>query len=267
MSTKWKHVVAKKCGLDELARADDASGLKKALAARGWEAAELNFGFQAACGAGSLACAKLLLEPCSIVSVSRGARRAAEGNSPDCMALALARLEKEAAFVDFDLALGMRDADARRPAGLACARMALAKATPGAGGWALAELLAARMYERARALLLAGADMDAEITIPANAARSLRDGAAPCARGVWTAIRTIEASCFEDAPAGGASTGVRPPRGLQELAGSRDFMSAASSYSSDAERRMLRELIAMEDFERALLGQTDPARSKPASRL
>jgi hypothetical protein len=183
------------------------------------------------------------------------------------MALAMARLEKETAFVDFDLALGMRDADARRPDGLACAQMALSKASPGAGGWALAELLGLGMYERARALLLAGADIDAETKFPSIAARLMLEGAKPCARSVWASKKASEVSCFDGLSAGGVSTGDPPPRGLQELAGSRDFMNTVSAYSADSERQMLRQQVAMADFERALRGETHRAPSKPVSRL
>jgi hypothetical protein len=257
MGTQWREVVAKEYGLDELARAGDATGLALALGSRAWEQSELNFAFQAACGEGFLACAKVLLAPCSIISVSRGARRAAEGGHPDCMALAFERLEEERSFVDFDLALGLRDADAREEGGLACAKMALARASAGAGGWALSELLRSGLYERARALLLAGADMDVEPSFPPMSSKTMLDGRQANARAVW-AEKKSEAGGGNKVEEPGSPSSRSEGLWIGEMMGSREVGIRDTSMAAYFESRALSVHLAMAGFQRALDGESSP---------
>lgn len=68
-----------------------------------------NFGLQSACQNGHLELAKPLVSKSHIISVSRSIIKGAYGAHLECLHLLLERLEKENAFIDFDLALALKE--------------------------------------------------------------------------------------------------------------------------------------------------------------
>lgn len=139
---------------------NDAPGLRQALDLGQLSQSDVNFAFQSACEAGKIEAARVLLEPCSVMSVSRGIVKSSWKAHLECMMLAMGRLEREAAFNQFDLALALYGLDMSNAQGVGCARELMARAESSSQAWALRQLMCERRWDRARDLLEAGAAWD-----------------------------------------------------------------------------------------------------------
>ena len=147
--------------LSAMARAGDAAKVRQALERAALDEGDINFAFQAACEAGSVEAARELLEKTSIISVSRGMRKACASQSVECMRLAMARLEREDAFDQLDLGVALRDSVPASPLGERCALMAWDKAGDQAKAYALLEAIQAEHWETASWLARQGVSMEA----------------------------------------------------------------------------------------------------------